>query len=259
MAYTMIQLEKTEGIAALTLHRPAAMNALCRVLNEELLAAFAQLAQEPDTRVLVITGGPKAFAAGADIAEMAEATPEEALQTAELGHRVHDMLEALPFPTIAAVCGPAMGGGCELSLACDFRVVGENALFALPEVGLGILPGAGGTQRLLPLVGVALAREMVLLGRRLNGAEAQAAGLANVCVPDDQVTGAALDMAQKLCKKPAKALRFAKQAINTGIRNTLEVGCAAEREQFVKAFSTNDQKEGMRAFMEKRKPVYTHS
>lgn len=259
MAYTMITLEKTEGIATLTLNRPAAMNALCRVLNEELLDAFAQLQQEPDTRVLILTGGPKAFAAGADIAEMAEANPEEAAQTAELGHRVHDTLENLPFPTIAAVCGPAMGGGCELSLACDFRVVGENALFALPEVGLGILPGAGGTQRLLPLVGVTLTREMVLLGRRLNGAEACAAGLANACVTDDQVAETALDMAKKLCKRPAKALAYAKEAINTGIRNTLDAGCAAEQEQFARAFSTNDQKEGMRAFMEKRKPSYTHS
>jgi enoyl-CoA hydratase len=297
--YETIRLEAREGGAyVLTLDRPSAMNALCRKTNEELLGAFALLerlaagpardaagapagaaaegaaaegaaaegaavsgdgAAWPQARVLILTGGPKAFAAGADIGEMLGAGPREAAGTSALGHRVHDALEALPIPTVAAVCGPALGGGLELALACDFRVAGEGAAFGLPEAGLGILPGAGGTQRLPPLVGLAVAREMVLLGRRLTGAEAAALGLANRCVPDEAVMGEALAMAARLARCPACALALAKQALNAGAMGTPREGLARERDLFALAFSTRDAREGLAAFAEKRRPAYTHS
>jgi enoyl-CoA hydratase len=254
-----VLLEIKSGVAIVTLNRPQAMNALCRALNEELLSIFAELRAAEDVRVLILTGGAGVFAAGADIREMLDATPAEALRTAEMGHSVHDALENLPFPTIAAVSGAALGGGCELALACDFRIAGESAVFSLPEVGLGILPGAGGTQRLLPLVGLAATREMVLLGKRVKGAEAQSIGLVNRVTPDDGVMDAAMKMAERLLKMPAPALRLAKQAVNHSANYALREGKERESLLFSLAFSTEDQKEGLRAFSEKRTPHYTHN
>jgi enoyl-CoA hydratase len=256
MEYKNIILSIESGIAAITLNRPEFMNALCRELDLELLDAFSALENDSSARVLILSGSRKFFAAGADVSAMKDANPQEALAVSSIGHAVHDALERLPFPTIAAVNGPALGGGCELAISCDFIVAGEGALFGLPEVGLGILPGGGGTQRLIHLVGLPLAREMVLLGKRISGREAVQAGLAHQCVPDEEVKDAAFDIAEKLLKKPAQALRLAKRALNESARLAMAPGLELEKLLFSMAFATYDQKEGMAAFLEKRKPVF---
>ncbi|MDR2245574.1 MAG: enoyl-CoA hydratase/isomerase family protein, partial [Treponema sp.] len=224
MKYEHILFECNEGIAVITINRPKFMNALCGALNLEMLDGLDRIEKDHAVRAVILSGGPKVFAAGADIAEMINATPGDAEKTAALGHRVHDTIEALPVPVIAAVNGPALGGGCELALACDFRIAAEDALFALPEVSLGIIPGAGGTQRLLPLVGPAVTREMVLLGRKVKGDEAERIGLANKAVQPGAVMESALEMARKLAKMPAVALALAKQAILAGLNETLNQG-----------------------------------
>jgi enoyl-CoA hydratase len=257
MNYEHILFQCDNGIAVITLNRPKFMNALCKALNLELLDALEKT--ESGIRAVILTGGPKFFAAGADISEMINATPGDAEKTSALGHRVHDRIESLPVPVIAAVNGPALGGGCELALACDFRIAAMDALFGLPEVGLGIIPGAGGTQRLLPLAGPSVTREMVLLGRKVKGAEAEAIGLVNKALPPESVMDGAFEMAHKLSKMPAVALALAKQAILTGLNETLNQGKNYERQLFSLSFSSPDQKEGMHAFIEKRAPSYKHS
>jgi enoyl-CoA hydratase len=253
-----IIFEIDNDIAVITFNRPEAMNALCTALNLELLDVLSKLADAGNARALILTGGRKVFAAGADIREMVSAVPLQAEETARLGQRVNDALEALPIPVIAAVNGAAIGGGCELALACDFRIAGENAVFALPEVGLGILPGAGGTQRLLPLVGLSVAREMVLLGRRIRGAEAGRIGLANRVAADDAVMETARSLTADLLKMPAISLRLAKKSINEGVNNTLVAGKKQEAAAFALAFSAPDQREGMQALLDKRAPVFKH-
>jgi enoyl-CoA hydratase len=254
-----IIFEKDNDIAVITLNRPKAMNALCSALNLELLDVLSGLANPGKIRALIVTGGGKVFAAGADIREMLTASPMRAEETARLGQRVNDALEALPVPVIAAVNGAAMGGGCELALSCDFRIAGENAVFSLPEVGLGILPGAGGTQRLLPLVGLSVAREMVLLGRKVRGAEAARIGLANRAAADEAVMETALSFAADLLKMPAVSLRLAKKSINEGVNNTLAAGKKQETAAFALAFSAPDQREGMQALLDRRAPAYKHT
>jgi enoyl-CoA hydratase len=259
MSYEHILFECNEGIAVIIINRPKFMNALCGALNLELLAVFSEIESNNEIRSVILSGGPKVFAAGADINEMINATPGDAEKTSALGHKVHDTIEALPVPVIAAVNGPALGGGCELALACDFRIAAVDALFALPEVSLGIIPGAGGTQRLLPLVGPSVAREMVLLGRKVKGTEAEQIGLVNKALPPESVMDSAFEMARKLSKMPAVALALAKQAILAGLNETLSQGKSHERCLFSLSFSSPDQKEGMCSFVEKRKAVYKNS
>lgn len=258
MSYENILLQVENGIATITLNRPKAFNALCTALNEDMNNAIRDLSHDSDVRVLIITGGPKVFAAGADIKEMLMATPFEARETSQFGHKINTMLEELPFPVIAAICGPALGGGCEMALACDFRIMGERAKIGLPEVGLGIMPGAGGTQRLVRLIGSSRAKEMIMLGRNLEASEALSYGLATAVVPDAEVMSEALAMAKKLCEKPASALMLAKQAVNCGEDYGLAAGRVFENILFGMAFSSQDQMEGMSAFVEKRTPNYTH-
>ncbi|MDR2355239.1 MAG: enoyl-CoA hydratase/isomerase family protein [Clostridiales Family XIII bacterium] len=259
MSYNNIIFEIEDGVAVITLNRPEAMNALCGDLNTEMLDALSVLSDFGRARVLILTGGRKVFAAGADIKEMLFATPLRAGDIARSGLLVNEAIESLPIPTIAAVSGAAIGGGCELALACDFRVAGESAVFSLPEVGLGIMPGAGGTQRLLPLVGLGLTREMVMLGRRLRGREAVAVGLANRLADDDAVMETARALAAELMKMPAISLMSAKKAVNEGANNTLTEGKKQETAAFALTFSAPDQREGMQAMLEKRPPQYTHS
>jgi enoyl-CoA hydratase/carnithine racemase len=171
-------------------------------------------------------------------------------------HEVFDQLEGMPVPVIAAINGPCMGGGCELALCCDFRIAGEKALFALPEVGLGVIPGCGGTQRLAQVVGGSKAKEMIYLNDIVPAAKALEMGLVNKVVADDQVMDEAKAMAAKLITKPAVALRFAKEAINCGVKMDFIAGKNMELARFTMLFSTEDQKEGMKAFYEKRKPAY---
>lgn len=256
MIYENILFKVTDGVAVITLNRPKAWNALCTQLNIELEDALIAAERDQEVRVVVLTGGDKAFAAGADIKEMAQASPMEAARTSALAQRINNFLEQMSVPVIAAVNGLALGGGCELALACDFRVVAENAEFGLPEVGLGILPGAGGTQRLAALVGATRAFEIVLLGRHISGTEAVQAGLATCAVEPGQVMTAALDMAAALKRKPAYSLALAKRAIVAGQALGTGTGKLIERELFALTFANPDQAEGMQAFAEKRRPAF---
>ena len=258
MGYEYIKLEVKDQIGIITLNRPKVWNALCAGLNYELADALGKIHHDQSVRVLILTGGDKVFAAGADVKGMQNATPFEAERTAYLGHMMNDMLEALPIPVIAAVNGVALGGGCELTLACDFRLVGKNTKFGLPEVGLGILPGAGGTQRLTKLIGATKAKEMVMLGKNIKGEEAYNIGLATAVTEDALVMEAAMEMAEKLKKKPASALRMAKAAINYGEDFGTGTGKNFEKLMFSLLFSTKDHQEGLDAFIEKREPAFDH-
>lgn len=258
MEYSNIILTVEKGIATIRLNRPKAFNALCTALNEDMEAALNSLRRDSTVRIVIITGGDKVFAAGADIKEMLTASPMEAMETSRFGHQINDMIEQLPFPVIAAICGPALGGGCELALACDFRIMGESAKLGLPEVGLGILPGAGGTQRLMQLIGASKAKEVIMLGKNIKASEALLLSLATEVVPDEQVHDKALQLADKLMERPAIALMLAKQAVNSGEAFGSAVGKSFENLMFGLSFSSCDQLEGMSAFLEKRPPNYTN-
>lgn len=258
MSYQNITLQVEGEIATIRLNRPQAHNALCAELNAELEEALNALGCVPTVRALILTGGEKVFAAGADIRQMLAATPLEARETSRMGQRINAMLEELSIPVIAAICGPALGGGCELALACDFRVMGEHARLGLPEVGLGILPGAGGTQRLTRLIGAARAKEMILLGRQLSAAEALGLGLATAVAPDDRVHEKAAELAAELIKKPAAALMLAKQAVYSGEEHGAAAGRVFENLLFGLTFSSQDQLEGMSAMLERRPPNFTN-
>lgn len=256
MEYENILYEKKDQTAVITLNRPKAWNALCSALNEELEDAIHRADADPEVRVLIITGGKKVFAAGADVKQMADATPMEASRTAEQGQRINELIEAIGLPVIAAVDGPALGGGCELAMSCDFRVAGKSAVFGQPEVGLGILPGAGGTQRLTLLAGPGIAREMVLLGRQLTAEEALACGLVTRLEEAGQALEGAMSLAQTLIGKPAYALAQAKHAIVAGQNYGVGYGKLFERQCFSLTFSNPDQTEGMHAFLERRHPKF---
>lgn len=256
MEYKYIQYKLEDGVAVITFNRPKAWNALCEELYSEIIDVVRNIDKCEEVRVLILTGGSKVFAAGADIKQMTHATPAQAARTCERGHMLNDLLEELPFPVIAAINGPALGGGCELAISCDFRVAGENAVFAFPEVGLGILPGAGGTQRMTQLIGSTRTREMILLGRRIKGWEAYEMGLATKVVADDQVWDEALKMAETLKKLPSYACAMAKKAIHMGELYGMATGKRMEQELFSLCFSNPDQTEGMMAFQEKRTPDF---
>lgn len=259
MEYKNIILTVEDQIATITLNRPKAWNALCDEVNYELLDALNTIKYDQEVRVLIITGGEKVFAAGADIKQMSHATTMVAQKTADLGQSINNLLEELAIPVIAAVNGMALGGGCEMTLACDFRVVGESATFAFPEVSLGILPGAGGTQRMTKLIGATKTKEMILLGKRVKGKEAYEIGLATEVVADAEVMAKAKEMAEKLKKMPAFAAGMAKRAINLGEVYGIGTGKLFERELFSLCFSNPDQAEGMDAFINKRSPEYKNA
>ena len=256
MEYSNLLYEVKGQTAVITFHRPKAWNALCSELNEELEDAIHRADRDPEVRVLILTGGEKVFAAGADVKQMADATPMDAARNAEQGQRINELIESIGLPVIAAVDGLALGGGCELAMACDFRVAGKKAVFGQPEVGLGILPGAGGTQRLTLLVGPGIAREMVLLGRQLNAEEALTCGLVTQLTEAGQALDGALAMAEQLIQKPAYALAQAKHAIVAGQNFGIGCGKLFERQFFSLTFSNPDQTEGMHAFLERRSPQF---
>jgi enoyl-CoA hydratase len=245
-----------DGLGIITLNRPKALNALCDELTGELGELMSLLHDNNDLKVIILTGGSKAFAAGADIVEMMDKDTIGAYQSIIKTHEVFDRLEDFRVPVIAAINGPCMGGGCELALCSDIRIAGTRALFALPEVSLGIIPGCGGTQRLTQQVGPSRAKELVYLASPINAAKALEIGLVNKVVDDDKVMEEARAMAAKLMERPAVALRFAKEAINCGVKTDFKTGINMELARFTMLFSTADQKEGMKAFYEKRKPVY---
>lgn len=253
-----VLLKIENQIATIKLNRPQAMNALCDALNDDMLEAINIVYADTTVRVLIITGSSKAFAAGADIKEMLNANQFDAERTAKKAHFINDSLESLPIPVIAAINGPVLGGGCEIALACDFRIAGEKSLFGLPEVGLGIVPGAGGTQRLTRMIGSVKAKEIIMAGKLVKGKEAYEIGLVTKCVPDEEVMSEAFVLAEKLNKKPAAALQYAKAAINYAVDNDLNTGKQYEKSLFSLCFETADQKEGMKAFLEKRDPDFTN-
>lgn len=256
MEFSNLLYDESNGIAQVTLDRPKAMNAL----NGELIAELGQvvdlIARDDAVRAVVITGGDKVFAAGADITYMLTASPIQALQYSEQLHRVFDKLEALPKPVVAAVAGFALGGGCELALACDLRVAAAGTKFGQPEITLGIIPGAGGTQRLSRLIGAARAKELIFTGDLIDADKAREIGLVNRVVPAEVLLEEAGKLALKLARKPGLALAAAKRAINAGLNSDLATGNMIERECFAGLFATADQKEGMQAFVDKRRAEF---
>ena len=244
-----VNLETDGGIGTIRLNRPP-VNALNDQVTGELAAAARAAAGSDEARAVIVYGGEKVFAGGADITVMAEAGyAEMALRSASLQEAV-GAIAAIPKPVVAAITGYALGGGLELALAADFRVAGERARVGQPEILLGVIPGAGGTQRLPRLVGPAKAKDIVFSGRMLSAAEALAIGLVDQVAPDDSVYQAALDMVERYAHGPALALRAAKQAIDVGFGVDLATGQQIERVQFAALFGTEDQRAGMRSFLD---------
>lgn len=248
-------LTRTEGrVGIVQFNRPQAMNALNRGLMSETMDALDAFDADDSIGCLVITGSERAFAAGADIKEMASATPADMLDNPFIGY--WDRVCKIGKPVIAAVSGYALGGGCELAMACDLIVASETARFGQPEINLGVIPGAGGTQRMTLAVGKALAMEIVLNGRLLTADEALKHGLVNRVVPAEVYLEEAVKLAAEIAGRAPIALRLAKEAINAVYEMPLPAGLAYERRLFYMLFSTADQKEGMDAFINKRKPVW---
>ena len=251
---TNILLEKKGLYAVATINRPKALNAL----NSEVLSDLDELVQtvsaDADIRALVITGsGEKAFVAGADIGEMSTLTPEEGEAFGKHGNDVFRKLETLPIPTIAAVNGFALGGGCELSMSCDIRICADTAVFGQPEAGLGITPGFGGTQRLARLVGPGMAKHLIYTAKNIKADEAYRIGLVNAVYPLDELMPAAEKMAETIAKNAPIAVRACKKAINEGLEVEMDDAVVIEEKLFGSCFKTADQIEGMSAFLEKRK------
>jgi len=252
-----VKLEKEDNIAILTIDRPKALNALNTKTLLELKEAIDFISRDKNIYVLIIKGGgDKAFVAGADIAEMKDMNSIDARNFAFLGQEIFRKIELLEIPVIAAVQGYALGGGCELAMACDIRIASTKAKFGQPEVGLGITPGFAGTQRLPRLIGVAKAKELIFTGEMITAEEALRLGLVNKVVEPERLMEEAMEMAKKIISKGQIAVRLAKSAINRGIETDIETGTAYESEVFSICFSTHDQKEGMSAFLEKRTPDF---
>ena len=258
MKYRNILYEKKEGIGTITLHRPDSMNALNSEVFRELKNILEEIESDDEVAVVIITGSNKFFAAGADLKEVGEiSTPLKAHRFIQDAQAVFNMLEDLEKPVIAAVSGLALGGGCELTLACDLRIAAENAVFGQPEIKIGVIPGGGGTQRLPRIVGVTKAKELLYTGDFINAEEAYRVGLINKIVPVASLMDEARKMALKIASQPRNALKYAKMAVNEGMGMDIKSAMAYEARCFEILFSTQDQKEGMRAFIEKRKPVFT--
>jgi len=257
MSFKNLIYEKRDNIAVITINRPEVLNALNRETLLELSAALRDAEEDPNIRVIIITGaGEKAFCAGADVREFRDKSLTEVLEFIELGHKVFAMIENLSKPVIALVNGYALGGGLELALACDFIIASTNAKLGQPEVNLGLIPGWGATQKLAKIVGLRKARELILLGETISAEEAFRIGLVDKVVPPERLWEEALQLAKKLIEKSPIALRFAKRAINTALRTTLPEGLEYEKMAFIALYSSEDAREGVRAFLEKRKPVW---
>ncbi len=253
MKYDNLLLELTRGIAVVTLNRPKALNALNEATLKELQSAFSSLATDPVVKVVIITGNSeKAFVAGADIAAMQGLDSLQARAFAKLGHAVMKAIESCPKPVIAAVNGYALGGGCELALACDIRLASDNAQFGQPEVNLGVIPGFGGTQRLARLVGKGRALELILSGAMITAEEALRIGLVNQVVEQSELPRVARTLAETISSKGPLALKLAKEAVHNGLEMDLDRANRYESELFSICFSSAQQKEGMKAFLEKR-------
>lgn len=251
-----VKVEREGSVATLTIDRQDKLNAISPQVVEELGQSLLELESQPPSAIVVTGAGEKAFVAGADIGEMSQMSSIEAKRFAEIGHAALALLDRSPVPTIAAVNGFAFGGGAEISLACDIRIAAENAMFGFPEVGLGILPGMGGTQRLPRLIGPGLASELIFSARRIDAAEAKEMGLVNRVVGQGEALNAAQQLADEISKNGPLAVRYAKAAVNRALDIDLISGLEYEADQFALLFSTEDAKEGMGAFSEKRKPDF---
>jgi len=257
MGYENLQVTVEAGIAHILIDRPEALNALNTATLLELEAAFADLAGAGQSRVAILSGaGEKAFVAGADIAEMADLNPEQARIFSALGHRVFDGLAGLPFPVIAAVNGFALGGGCELALACDLIYASNNAKFGQPEVGLGVIPGFDGTARLTRRVGVARAKELIFTGYAIRADAAKEMGLVLDVFTPDALLAKVEAIAKTIASKGPLAVAQAKRVIDAGQDASLSTAGALEQQAFAALFGTQDRSEGMRAFLEKREATF---
>ncbi|HLZ19539.1 MAG TPA: enoyl-CoA hydratase-related protein [Smithellaceae bacterium] len=257
MDYQNIIYSVEDGIATITFNRPKALNAMNAQTMTELQHAAIACKNDPEVKVVILTGsGSKAFVAGADIAEMQDKTTVDALSFMELGHETLRLIETMPKPVIAAINGFALGGGTEISLACDVRLAAENAAFGQPEILLGIIPGWGGTQRLPRIIGMGRAKELILGGGQIDAKRAYEIGLVNRVLPQDQLMPEVKKFAAKLASLPGFALKMAKHSINFGYDLSLDSATRLEAECVTQCFSTKDQKEGMNAFLEKRKPTF---
>ncbi|WP_430791205.1 enoyl-CoA hydratase/isomerase family protein [Actinoplanes sp. G11-F43] len=251
-----VRLEITDGIGTIRLERPP-VNALNTQVQEELRTAAHAAADDATVRAVVVHGVGKHFAAGADITEFTGVTYQEMVARAGALSSAFDAVARIPKPVVAAITGYALGGGCELALACDWRVVADDSRLGQPEIKLGIIPGAGGTQRLARLIGPAKAKDLIFTGRMIDSAEALRIGLADRVVPADEVYDTAVELVRQFTTGPALALRAAKQAIDGGLSADLAAGLALESHLFAGLFATTDRIEGTTAFVEKRKPEFT--
>jgi enoyl-CoA hydratase len=255
--YNNILLEKDQAIATVTINRPKSLNALNKETLEEMLACFRELGEDRSVQVVIITGaGEKAFVAGADISFMQGLNPDQGKAFGRLGHAVTRIIENLPQPVIAAINGFALGGGCELALACDIRLAGDNAKFGQPEVNLGVIPGFGGTQRLPRLIGKGLANELLFSGKIIDAEEAGRIGLVNRIIPRENLMTECRELALMICSRGPAAVRLCKEVVNNGMEMDLNRACSYEADLFALCFAGEEQKEGMAAFLEKRPPKF---
>ncbi len=255
MTFETILLDKQEGVGLITFNRPEALNALNGQLLKELGDALLALDDDDDIGAIVVTGSEKAFAAGADIKEMVGKTFAEVLSD-DLFGRINQIFASVGKPVIAAVAGYALGGGCEIAMACDFIIAGENAKFGQPEIKLGVIPGIGGSQRLTRLVGKSKAMDMMLTGRMMDATEAERAGLVSRIAPAEDLVETVMEVATSIAQLSAPSVALAKEATNAALETTLQQGLLFERRLFHSLFATEDQKEGMNAFIEKRQPQF---
>jgi len=257
MELDYIIFEIRKKIAWIRFNRPSKLNAMNARVLKELEKCLVDCEENEDARVVVLVGNEKAFIAGADVEPLSKSDVNMGYQAAELTMKVQERLADLPKPTIAAISGYALGGGLEIALCCDFRLVAENAVLGLPEIKLGIIPGGGGTQRLPRLVGLGPATEMPMLGNTIDAEKAFSIGLAKEIVPVNQMEMRAEELAGQLAEMPEAAIRACKMCLRAGLNTGLKEGLRMEQGAFSMLFGTLDQKEGMAAFMEKRKPQFS--
>jgi enoyl-CoA hydratase len=249
-----VKFEIKDKIGIITLSRPEKLNALDTKTRVELKQAVDEA--ERSVRVLIITGSGKAFAAGADINELLQRTPISSIEAGKLGTDLFTRIEEMEIPVIAAINGYALGGGCELAMACDIRVASEKARFGQPEINIGIIPGGGGTQRLPRIVGPGMAKKLVLTGEMIDANEALRIGLVDEVVPHEKLMERAIELAEKIAEKPPIAVKYAKKALNAAFNMSLRDGLKYELSMFSLLFATEDAREGMKAFLEKRRAEF---
>ncbi len=257
MSYETLRVERSDRVATITIDRPEKRNALNSVVRRELIGALDALESDDEVRVIVLTGaGDRAFVAGADIGEFAERGPIEQRAAME-GRRVFTAVASFPKPVVASINGYALGGGCELAMACDVRIAARGARLGQPEVNLALLPGGGGTQRLPRLVGLGRAMRLILTGELIPAEEAERIGLVDEVVDDDALADRTRELADSIARHSPVALKLIKQAVRAAAEMPLAAGLDLERELFITAFSSEDRVEGVSAFLEKRDPAYT--